>query len=379
MDVRIEKLISGAKGLGEINGKSIIVSNALPGELVDVEIESEKKSFIQAKAVKVLEPSEKRIIPVCPYYGICGGCDFQIVSEKDSAYLKQETIKDNMRRIGKLSSLPEFLPPVYGEFKAYRSRCRVHVDLKSKRQGFLSSKSNDLINLHHCPALKDSLNTLLEERNGRVYKVARSALFENRINKNTAFAEVPLFAGDCLVSDSSKPVDITIGDYCYSVSSNVFFQSNPSLMPSLFAFVLENAIGDNIMDLYSGVGTFSALFEGQGKTVYAVERQKECLALSKKNAPTAISYTADVAKWAKNAKHRVDTVIVDPPRVGLDSSVIDMISSWNPERIIYISCNSVTLARDLGLFTSYRAEKARVFDFYPGSSHVETVVLLSRK
>ena len=132
------------------------------------------------------------------------------------------------------------------------------------------------------------------------------------------------------------------------------------------------------MDLYSGVGTFSALFENSDKELIAVERQKECLRLSEKNAPSAKSITDDVFKFASKTKTKVDTVIVDPPRTGLDKGVPELIMSFEPERIIYVSCDSVTLSRDLPMFKGYKPVLARVFDFYPGSSHVETVVLMSK-
>ena len=132
------------------------------------------------------------------------------------------------------------------------------------------------------------------------------------------------------------------------------------------------------MDLYSGVGTFSAAFENSGKRVWAVERDRNCLLLSKRNAPSASSFTSDVALWGKRMGRHVSTVIVDPPRTGLGDGVARMISSWNAERIIYVSCNSVTLARDLSLFEGYEIDETKVFDFYPGTSHIETVVLMSR-
>ena len=106
--------------------------------------------------------------------------------------------------------------------------------------------------------------------------------------------------------------------------------------------------------------------------------ERKCLELSKKNAPSAISFTDDCARWGKNKGKHVDTVIVDPPRTGLDRDVISLLEEWKPERIIYISCNPVTASRDLALFSSYYPIKAKVFDCYPGSSHVETVVLMSR-
>ena len=376
MALIIEKLASGAVGISRMNGKTVLVEGALPGENVEVQIIEEKKGYIMASSSEILEKSEMRVDPICPYYGICGGCDFQIVSEKDSAYLKEAIVKDNFTRIGHIENLPEFESSAYGQFAGYRSRCRVHVDLKTKKQGFLKKGTNELFDIDYCPALEGKLNKLLSEKGGKLFKEARSKMFENRVNRNTGYAEVSLFSGDKEVSFGNNLVDINVAGVPYKVNANVFFQSNPRVLSELFAFVKENTIGDNIMDLYSGVGTFSALFEGSGKTVYAVERQKECLNLSRVNAPSAISFSDDVAIWGKKSGRHVDTVIVDPPRVGLDKGVPEMIASWNPERIIYVSCNSVTAARDIPLFDGYRIEKAKVFDFYPGSSHEEVAVVL---
>lgn len=378
MVVTIEGLVSGGRGLAHQNGKTIFVDNALPGESVEIEITREKKGFAEAVVKSYEATSSDRIEPVCPFFGICGGCDFMYVSEERSAKLKEDIVKDNLRRIAKITDEIEFLPPKFSSFPGYRSRCRIHVDLKTKRQGFLKKGFNDLIDIPSCSALDEKLNALLSERGGELFKVARSLMFENRVNRTTGFVEVPLFSGDSSVSTGSDSVDVTVSGVGYKVSSNVFFQSNLRVLPSLFEFVLSNTVGENIMDLYSGVGTFSALFEGSGRNVFAVERQKECLLLSRKNAPSAISYTSDVSSWAKRTKEHVDTVIVDPPRVGLEEAVPEMIASWKPERIIYISCNSVTASRDIPLLSGYRIRKAQVFDFYPGSGHEESGFVLER-
>ena len=378
MVVNIEGLVSGGRGIAHQNGKTIFVKNALPGESVDIVIDREKKGFAEASVISYDRVSSDRITPVCPYFGLCGGCDFLYVSEKRSAELKQEIVKDNLRRIAKIGSLPEFLPPAYSSFDGYRSRCRVHVDLKSKRQGFLAQGSNDLIDIPSCLALDENLNGYISERGGKLFKIARSLMFENKVNKTSGFVEVPLFSGDNDVSTGRDAVSVTVNDTLYKVSANVFFQSNLKVLPKLFEFVVSNTIGENVMDLYSGVGTFSALFEGSGRNVYAVERQKECLSLSRENAPSAISYTSDVASWAKKSKVSVDTVIVDPPRVGLENGVAEMIYSWKPKRIIYISCNSVTASRDIPLFNEYGLAKAQIFDFYPGSGHEESGFILER-
>ena len=379
MALKIEKMISGCRGLGHEDGKTVIVDGALVGEEVEYTALSERKGVVEGEVKSVLSPSPLRIEPVCPLYGKCGGCSFQIVGERDSALLKEEIVKDNMLRVGGLKELPPFLPPSYSESRGYRIRCRVHVDLKTKRQGFLARSSNTLVEVGNCPLLENKLNALLSEKGGAIFKRARSLMFENRVNRNTGFVEVPMFSGDSEVSMDESRVDVTVGGIKYSVTSSVFFQSNPTILEEMLKFVKEYTVGDSIMDLYSGVGTFSALFNGEGKSVYAVEREKKCLALSRINAPSAISFTDDCALWAKKSGRHVDTVIVDPPRVGLDRSVPPMIEAWKPERIIYVSCNPVTLSRDLSLFAEYKPVLAKVFDGYYGSEHVETCVLLVRE
>ena len=180
MALRIEKMISLCKGLGYDEGKAVIVEGGLTGEEVEYEkitekkemIEgrvreiTEKKGMIEGRVREILTPSPLRVLPLCPYYGICGGCDFQIVGEKDSAYIKEEIVKDTMKRVGKLETLPPFDTPSYSSFSNYRIRCRVHVDLKTKRQGFLAANSNKLIDIDHCPALEEKLNDLVSEKGG---------------------------------------------------------------------------------------------------------------------------------------------------------------------------------------------------------------------
>ena len=374
MALKIEKLVTGAYGLGHEGKQTYMVKDALPGEEVTLGREQKKGSVILSRAESVSNPSPMRVEPICPLYGKCGGCDFLCVSRKDSAYLKEEMIRDNLRRISGLEEEVDFLPPAYTEERAYRSRVRFHVRLSDKSIGFLERESNNLIPIEYCPLLTDRINALLKEKN-LLLKKARSMMFENRVNRNTGFIELPVQDGDREVSIGGNTIDC-LG---YKVNSNVFFQSDLVLLPELLDFVKENTVGDVVMDLYSGVGTFSRLFEGSGKTLYAVEREKRCLELSRKNAPSAKSFTDDVAVFSKKVRYSMDTVIVDPPRVGLASSVVDMMMKWNPERIIYVSCDSTTFCRDYKLMKDrYRISKARVFDFYPGSSHEESAFVLDR-
>ena len=377
MALRIEKMASGAVGVAHEDGRTILVAGALPGELVECRTVETKPGYSVAETIGVIEASPLRIEPRCPYYGICGGCDFQIVSEHDSACIKADVLRDNLRRIGKRDDIPADIPVYYGPFNGYRHRARFHVDLSGGKWGFLGRKSSSIVQIESCPVISSRLNELLADGTA-LMKAARSAMFSNRVNRQTGFAEVCAFEGDNEVSLGDEDVGITICGITYSVSASVFFQSNPIVLPHLLEFVRDNACGESIMDLYSGVGTFSALFEGSGKRLYAVERSKGCLKLSKKNAPSALSFTADVALWGKKNGRHVDTVIVDPPRTGLAPEALDLIVSWKPERIIYVSCNRSTLSRDVGRMQGYAISKAAVFDFYPGTGHDESALVLDR-
>ncbi|MGH0052081.1 MAG: class I SAM-dependent RNA methyltransferase, partial [Sphaerochaetaceae bacterium] len=168
--------------------------------------------------------------------------------------------------------------------------------------------------------------------------------------------------------------------HSFFVSASVFFQSNEQLLPSLVDFVASHAEGDSVMDLYSGVGTFSAFLQRQGRHVVAVERQKQCLALAKRHMPYGEFYSEPVEAWAKQNHATVDTVVVDPPRTGLDATLPSLIASWNCHRVIYVSCNSVTLGRDLQRFASegYTLSQVKVFDLYPQTFHSEVVAILDR-
>ena len=298
------------------------------------------------------------------------------MSEKDSAAIKEDIVKDNLLRIAKVDELPPFEAAVYGSFARYRHRARFHVSIRDRKWGFMAKKSNEIVRIESCPLLSSRLDALLGD--GReILSAARSAIFENRTVDGRA--EVSAFEGDDEVSLGDRSVAITVGDIPYLVSANVFFQSNPRLMPDLLSFVHDNTIGNTIMDLYSGVGTFSAIFEGEGKKVYAVERERRCLVLSRKNAPSALSFTSDVALWGRKSGARPDTIIVDPPRTGIARDALSLILSFGAERIIYVSCNSATAARDIGMMDGYGIDKARVFDFYPGSGHEESAFVLSRR
>lgn len=381
MAYQIEKLIQGGAGLTTSKeGKRILVMDVLPGELVELGHFQEKSGYIRATVQNILQASEDRITPPCPYWGRCGGCDFQYAKDEVQGVLKEGIVLDNIKRLGGIdpaSFLTEKLEtgPAWG----YRNRVRFHVDIAERKVGFLARKSKSLVPIEHCPILCEKLNALLENP-GRLFEAARTQMFSNR-GGSSGFIEVPAFSGDDEVSLLDEVVKTTVGDHTFFVTASVFFQSNEYLLPALTSYVASHAVGSTVMDLYSGVGTFSAFLQQPGRQVIAVERQKQCISLAKRHTPYCEFYSEPVEQWAKRQKGAaVDTVVVDPPRVGLDASLPSLIASWKSHRIIYVSCNSVTLGRDLQRFASegYTLSQVKVFDLYPQTFHSEVVAILDR-
>lgn len=379
MRLVVEKLVSGGDGLAVApDGKKVFISSVLPHEEVEVGQVQEKSGYYLAEPAEIVQANEHRIDPSCPYWGICGGCDFQFADHEYQALCKQQIMLDNVCRLGAIDKTQVVVEDsVVGQAYNYRNRVRFHVDVMNKRVGFLGRKSSSLVPIKECPILTDPLNALLADPS-RLFEAARKQMFANRTGKS-GYIEVPAIANDKDASLSNKEILLDLAGRKIPVSAEVFFQSNRILTAELALYVASRVVGETVMDLYGGVGTFSAFLEGKRRTI--VERQKECLALARKHLGDCEIYSDAVETWAKKRKQSAETVIVDPPRTGLDSSVPSLIASWNPRRVIYVSCNSVTMARDLQRFTSegYTLRTIRLFDLYPQTFHHEGVAVLDRR
>jgi len=375
MQVTINKIAQGGEGIAKLDsGRTVFVDGALIDEVVDIEVYREKKSYAKAKIINIIKASDDRVIPFCSHYDECGGCNLQHLKYEEQIKLKEKLVLEHIKKISKIDlSKVKILNTEVSNDKKYRNRVRFHVSMAEKKIGFLKKHSNDLCEIDNCPLLVDSINEAISQK--EILKAARINMFNNNSRGN--YIQVPVFAGDDRLSFSKDRVKITINNKSLNVSANVFFQSNPKMLSKLINYVISKIDSDSVMDLYSGVGTFSAFLPD--KTI-AVEKQRECLNLSKFNAPNAISYTGEVEKWGKKNKEKVDIVVVDPPRTGLYESVPKMINKFEAKKVIYVSCNPVTLARDIKAFNNlnYNLDEIKVFDFYPHTHHSECVVVLTK-
>ncbi|MGB4406324.1 MAG: class I SAM-dependent RNA methyltransferase, partial [Sphaerochaeta sp.] len=307
-------------------------------------------------------------------------CDLQHLASEKQPGIKQEMVLENLERIGSIPASSFVLKETaFAKSWAYRSRVRFHVDMATREIGFLAKRSNTLVPITTCPILVDALNVELAKKD-RILTAARSLMFSSK-TRTKRYVEVNAFAGDKKVSFGDEEVTVTVDGHPFFVTANVFFQSNLLLLPDLVRYVSDHVQGSLVMDLYSGVGTFSSFLTTPKRSLIAVERQKECLALAKRNVPGLEVYADSVELWARKRRQNVDTVVVDPPRTGLDEGLPALIASWKAKRVIYVSCDSVTLGRDLQRFTvqGYTVSTVKVFDLYPQTFHQEVVVILDRE
>lgn len=367
--IKVESLVQKGEGLGHTrDGKVVFVSGALGGETVLARITEQKRDFSRAVVEQILKPSPDRVEPVCPYYGICGGCDLMHLSAQAQIREKQRIVTETLVRFRAID--PDggtvIEPPVTGAELGYRTRVRLRLEKTDGglKAGFSGRNSNDFVAIDHCPVLDPALDALLGE--------------PERLLPYVRDGEVPVCMGDDgpLLGDGTGHV--TIRGRRLPLSNGSFFQSNLSLLPEMIEHVVANVTGPRVMDLYSGIGVFSAFVEDRFETL-AVERDRRCLSLAKSHLKKTRFFTDSVEDF--NLPSGYDTIIVDPPRVGLDPKVPAMLARSGAKKIIYVSCDSVTMARDCRRLRElgYSLSSLRLFEFYPQTSHVETVVLMSRK
>lgn len=365
MIVRIRELVQKGQGLGRgEDNKVVFVSGALPGELVDVSVTSSKKDYLMGCAREILEPSEERVAAPCPYYGICGGCNLMHLAPEAQRRYKKKIFLDTLHKFKILDpdSVFQIQDTVSGDDLGYRTRVR--FDVKGNAAGFCRAQSKEFVQICHCPAIDPRIDALLQNGNALVMASDKG--------------QCPVCISDQGPLLGKAKGTVSVLGRILPVTNGVFFQSNLGLLPSMIEYVVSQVKGENVMDLYSGIGTFSAFLEDEHKVV-AVERDPGCLALAHSHLKKTAFFTRSVEDFKFSGG--TDTVVVDPPRVGLDRKVPKQLAKLDPSRIVYVSCDSVTFARDAAAFKNegYELVSSRIFDFYPQTSHMESVNVLERR
>lgn len=402
-DVVIDRLDHQGRGIGYIDGKIIFVKNALPGEIVKVKIVKDGKKFYEGNIVDYYSNGKERINDVCPYYEFCGGCDILHMNYDFQHIFKFNKVKDIMNKFLKVDVDIKNID--FGEQFFYRNKATFHV---KEGIGYFNEKSYDLINIDKCMICSNEINNVLNvlkcmDLSGIDKVVVRSSFYDKSVmvifNIIDNVDEGKLI--DCLKDyvfsiyikrDSYKLiygkeyiVD-KLGDLKFVISPDSFFQVNTPMAYKLYSKVKEYANihdGMNVLDLYCGTGTIG-LFVG-GKSLVGVEINESAIHDANvnkglNNVSNCKFICGDSGKVLERLDKNFDVVIVDPPRSGLSSLSINEVISVGASRVVYVSCDPVTLARDLNIFKEYYdIKEISLFDLFPNTHHVESVCLLERK
>lgn len=443
IELEITGFSSEGSGVGHYDGQAVFVTGAAPGDIVDCIIIKAKKNYAIGKLRSILKASKDRIIPDCPAFPRCGGCQYRHISYDAEIRIKTQKVKDAFSRIGHLDTVPEDAEKADNPDR-YRNKAQYPVETANGRllTGFYAPFSHRVIDCKNCllqPAeFSDILKTVAkwsekykipayDEKthkgllrhiyirkgfstgeimvcliiNGdRIYKKDEliSALTKANkniktvlLNHNTEDTNVIMGKTETVLYGKGFIEDILCGKR-FRISPLSFYQINRTQAEKLYEKAAEFAITPDtkvLLDMYCGAGTIGLTMAHKVEKLIGVEIVPEAIADAGINAKiNGISNARFICADAKEAAATLkeegispDTVILDPPRKGCDSELLNTVCEMNPERIVYVSCDPATLARDLAILEEkgYKTQKAIPYDLFPRTVHIETVALLIRK
>lgn len=396
------------RGIGKLNNKTVFVVNALPGEIVEVDIIQEKKNFIEGKVLNYIKISDKRISPLCPYCNMCGGCDIMHISYQEQLEFKQKKIENIVKRYLNSSLLVKNIIPSCDLH--YRNKVTFHV--KNNHIGYYKEKSNDLIAIETCFLLDDNINKIykvikenMNLNNVEMVVIRTSKNISNsmviiyikgKVDENSFIELLRSYVDSIIISYNGEFKSIYGNDFIleklidmkFIIKANSFFQVNTLQTERLYSKVMEyvGAKKDEVvLDLYCGTGTIGMFISQNAKEVIGIELNPSAVLSANENKKlnnidNINFFVGDTGKILKQSNYKVDTIIVDPPRAGLSSLTINEIFKIKPKKIVYVSCDPMTLVRDLNaLSKDYNILELTPVDMFPNTSHVECVSLLQKK
>lgn len=374
MKISIDNIAYGGYGVGRIDGKAVFVDYAMPGDELEIEIYDDRKSFSFAGYTQILTPSDKRVLPECPNFGICGGCSYQNLNYSDELEFKRSILADQLRRIAFIELSSE-IKIISGERYHYRSHSSIKCD--GAVSGFYGRRSNDIIPFPEegCLLLADSLITGIK------------SLKAKDIHGDLKIAEN--WHGEFRYHNGNNPViEERTGEFYYRRDINSFFQGNKFLRKQMSDLVCEYSgltSTDEFTDICAGCGFFTIPLSRKASHGTGYDIDKGSIEAAKKNA---ILNKCNNLKFYSLPESEINpvrlnpkTVVVDPPRSGISKRGRKTINAINPEIIVYISCNPSTYSRDIVDFykNGYLISEITMIDMFPCTQHIEIVSRLSKK
>ena len=392
MKVEIVKLDDFGRGICFVNNKVTFVPNTIPGDIVNIKIVKEHKKYNEAILIDLVKSSSDRIDAPCPYFGICGGCTLQTLSYEKGIDYKKEKVINYFKKMGLIIN-----PNVIENDMPYNYRNKITLKVVNGVIGYFKLNSHSVVEIKKCILSEDCINDVIniisnmKIINGEVIircnynkeiliiintqdKINIPALIKN-IKGITLNNEV-IYGDDYFYEE--------LNNIKYKVSYQAFFQVNRNVASKMFKLV-EDFVNDNdcVLDLYSGVGTLGLSASKKAKNVLGVEINKDAVRNANENAVinklNNAKFIYSDASNIKNIDVAFNKLIVDPPRAGLSTDVIDFINNKLPDEIIYISCDYHTQARDLKLLNNYEIINSYICDLFSYTYHVECICILHRK
>ena len=442
-DLKIDGLGSSGEGVGKINSFTIFVSRAIPGDIVKVKINILKKNYGVGELLEIIEPSEDRIEPKCPNANICGGCQIMHMSYGAQLEMKRKIVEDSLTRIGKIDTTVNPTLGMDNPYE-YRNKAQFPVGVIDGKAilGFYKMGTHDIVDTEYChiqspinEKIVKIVKRYIEDFSVKVYdEKSRTGLIRHIVTKagfttgevmivivtngrdlpqknqliemfkenieglksvvqniNTKNTNVIFGQETITLYGEDKIVDY-IGNLKFHISAQSFFQVNPTQTKVLYEKALEYADlsgNERVFDIYCGIGTISLFLAQKAKEVHGVEVVEAAIKDARENASINninnanfyVGKAEEVVPRLYKQGIRADVVVVDPPRKGCEESVLETIVNMEPKRIVYVSCNPATLARDLAYLDErgYNVDKVQPVDMFPHTSHCESICLLHKK
>ena len=382
--IKIESIAFGGEGVGRIDNFVVFVPFAAPGDELEIEITQLKKKFVRGKILKIIKPSSTRVNPLCRYYENCGGCCYQHLKYEHQLKIKKKQVEEAFWKIGKMASPPVLEPIAAPKVYHYRGKAQYHAEAVSNgwKIGFLDISGGDLVDIERCEIMEETINEKMR------------VLRENKQLRRNTDAQLTIWS-DSFVDQASKKESIVrvVKGENFLVPRDGFFQANLYLTDQLVDEVCRLAATNEIstlVDAYCGSGLFSIFLAPYAKNVIGIEINEKSVKYAQINAENAGVKNAkfihgDIEKVLQERVlpqgEKIDLIVLDPPRIGCEKTMLKAIADLQPQKIIYISCNPATQARDVKYLNEcgYYLQSLLPVDMFPQTEHIEVIGFMERR
>ena len=411
----------GGYGVGRVTGKVVFVPYTVTGDKAWIEMIEEKKKYSTGRLIRIIDPSPRRVNPPCPYFGTCGGCQWQHIDYRVHGELKKTILREALERIGNIKDLPATDATL--STKPYGYRVRVQLKVRGRTLGYFRERSHEIVDIDHCPIADPLVNQMIQQLRGELAAFSQLEGIEinvspdeekavfilhptvwNRDSEDFAkkfLQNHPFLKGIAIVArnglkrlgDPSLNFTVSLhrsGEkrmFGFQASAHSFFQVNPEQNRRLIETALEfSEVRKNeiLLDLYAGIGNFTLPLAAEASKVTGVEENRTAIEDARLNAERNGIENCDFVQGKaeevlKNLSERPDVVILDPPRTGC-KTILGQLVGLRPKKIIYVSCEPTTFSRDIRLFAEngYSLQRLNLIDMFPQTYHMEVIGLLQQ-